>query len=118
MCNALILAADPAEAPRAARWLAGRLSTLGCAPSVTRAAAARLEAGWGQMVAFVYPAARPEQMLMLSIGGGPDRPTIELIAERRGRIPPATAGEAGPFGPVPAGDTTGIDGLTRLAFAV
>jgi hypothetical protein len=117
MCNALVLAADPAEAPRAAGWLGPRLAALGMPASRAVAAARRLEAAWAELVALYRPHARASQMILLTVGGGAGAPAVELVAERRGRIPPATADRAARLGLV-ALPAPGIEGLTRLAFAV
>ncbi|MGF1500834.1 MAG: hypothetical protein ACFBSD_03380 [Paracoccaceae bacterium] len=111
MQDSIIVWTDRAEAGRAARWLARRLAARGVPADTADARARDFEARWSDLIALVYPRAS-RQMLMLSIVTTAAGVSVEIVAERCGRI-----AEAGARRLRVARVSGEIDGLTRLRLA-
>ncbi|GMG81244.1 hypothetical protein LNKW23_04560 [Paralimibaculum aggregatum] len=118
MPNAIVLTdpARPGQARRAAGWITATLTAAGFADRAGRIAAS-IEEGWDELVATVYPRAGHDQMLLLALNDRAGRMSLELVAERQGRVRADFAARAARFGLI-AEKTAAVEGLARLRLAL
>lgn len=109
--------AAPAAAERTARWISAALSAAGLAADSAARTAARIEGAWAEIVAAVYPRASHEQMLLVTLNDRAGKLSLELVAERQGRVRADLAERAARIGLI-AEKTAAVEGLARLRLAL
>lgn len=117
MTDAIVFTAEPAETPRAAGWLARRLADAGLERERIASARQRLEQVWTDLLPLVFARGDGRHPVMLTVRGEAGEMRLELVGERRGRLPSDALTRAEALGTV-AEPVRGVEGLTRMRFAV